>query len=94
MNNEEYDKIISTFKELTTIDKCKETIDYIKEIIASFDYIGKLNGIEKQILLNKEMADVNKADATIDDYLEAIYAYLLSLEDVSANLFAQMLKTD
>ena len=42
------------------------------------------------MLLNREMADVNKENPTIDDYFEAIYAYSKTLEDCNGRLLNRL----
>ncbi len=90
MNNIEtaYNEYIKSFVGLDTYEKQTIIIEKLKEIIAVLSSNLASKGFDYQPLLNREMADLNKENVSDDDYLEAIFAYLISLEDLIAkNVF-------
>jgi len=89
MQNELND-LISSFVELPTEEKPKEIINELKNQVALAQDLCNKFGVEEQMLLNREMADVNKENPTIDDYFEAIYAYSKTLEDCNGRLLNRL----
>lgn len=85
--NDNLNVLISSFVELPTEEKPKEIIKTLKENIVIVNNLCNQFGISNEILLNREMIDVQKEEATLDDYFEAIFAYIKSLEDVNGKLF-------
>jgi len=81
--NENLNKLIEKFVSLPQEEKAKEIINHLKENIAMYQSLCRQYGYNDNVVLNREMLDVIKENATIDDYFEAIYAYLKSLEDIS-----------
>lgn len=74
--NEEFNKLVKLFKNLS-IEEKKEYL--IKEFKLSIALLEKMNndiGVNNNLLLNKEIIDVNKKNPTDDDYLEAYFVYL------------------
>lgn len=86
MGNNEFDILVNSFITLSTKDKVKEIINTLKEDIAIFDGINKINNFNEEIIYNREIIDVNKDNPTIDDYYEAIFVYLKMLEDISGKV--------
>lgn len=86
MNNPELDEYIKTFVAIPTDKKPQEIINTLKEDLAKTADLCHKFGVDVPVLLNREMIDVNKEDTTIDDYYEAIFAYIKSLEDAYGKL--------
>lgn len=86
MNDNELNNLISSFVELSTEEKPKEIINTLKENIVMVNDLCNKFGVQTEIVLNREMADVQKDNATIDDYYEGIFAYIKSLQDANGKL--------
>lgn len=86
MNDNELNKLISSFVELPTEEKPKEIIEILKENIAMVNDLCHKFGVQTEIVLNREMVDVQTDNVTIDDYYEAIFAYIKSLQDANGKL--------
>ena len=86
--NEEFNNLVNLYKSMTTQEK-KDAL--IKEFKVSLGAIEKLNkdiGNEHELLINREILDVDKKDVTENDYLEAYFVYLHMIND-SILTFAQ-----
>jgi len=71
-----FDELMEKYKDLSLADKQKENISELKELLALLNKVCVDMGLEKSLTLNKEVLDINKEGATIDDYLEAEYVYI------------------
>lgn len=90
--DENLNKLIAKFVLLSQEEKAKEIINSMKEDIALFQSLCKQYGYNDDIIFNREMIDVTKSDASMDDQLEAIYAYLKSFEDIVGKFLNNYLK--
>lgn len=81
--NDNYNNLIQKFVSLPQEEKAKEIIRDLKNYIAIYQSLCKQYGYQVDLVLNKEMLGVMKDNVTTEDYYEAIYAYLKSLEDIS-----------
>ena len=82
----ELNNLIMAFVELPSEEKPFEIINTIKENIAVLQDLCIKFEIDNNILVNREMVDINKEYATNDDYYEAIYAYIKSFENINGSL--------
>ena len=82
---ESFDVYIEKFKNLKIEDKRKLTIDEIKKIIALFEKLNSELNQETKMLFNKEILDLNKDNYTEDDYLEAIFVYINTIQELLAD---------
>ncbi len=90
VEKEAFGGLIEYYKRLPIDIKRKEVIDGIEEIISNYSKICTKFGIMPNMILNKEMLNVNRKNITEDEFLDALYAYLNSLEDVSAQFIDKM----
>lgn len=88
--NIDFDSLISAFVNLNAEEKAMQIIKSLKEDIAIIDSISELYNLKFPILLNREVLDINKNNPTTDDYFEAIYVYIKSLEDLLGKLLYQI----
>lgn len=79
---EAYNQYIQEFVQLNLADKREEIVNKLKELIAMLDVVAKKFNDQDPILLNREMIDLNQDEVSEGDYLEAVFAYLISLEDL------------
>lgn len=82
----ELNNLITSFTELPSEDKPIEVINTLKENIALLQDLCIKFDINNNILVNREMVDINKEYVTNDDYYEAIFAYIKSLENINGTL--------
>ena len=89
INNENqknyFDAFIEEFKELSLIEKQQQIVKDLKEMIASYQQLCTLSRIENDIIINREVLDINKEAYSEDDYAEAIYVYIQTLKEITAN---------
>ena len=90
--NDNLNKLIEKFVSLPQEEKSKEIINHLKENIAMYLSLCRQYGYNDDLILNREMLYVVKENATIDDYYEAIYAYLRCLEDISGKFLNNYLR--
>lgn len=76
-----YNDYIEVFKQLPNEEKRKEIIDKVKDLIATMEKFSTDIGINHELLLNREMVDLNQQDVSESDYLEGLFAYLITLEE-------------
>ncbi len=88
---EEYNHYINEFVNLNVEDKREEIVNKLKELIATLEVIAKELNDPQPALLNREMIDLNQEDVSEEDYLEAVFAYLISLEDLIGRTLNQAL---
>lgn len=77
-NLEEY---IEYFKSLSLKEKQEIIIDELKMITGMTNQMCKEIEADNDLLLNKEMADVNDPNYTEDDFSEAVITYICSIKN-------------
>ncbi len=92
-NNKEFNNLVEAYKKLTTKEKQDEIIKLFKENIAVWEKLNNDINNKHNLLLNREIIDVNKDNATLDDFLEAVFVYLHMLSDSTAS-FAEKIAND
>lgn len=78
---EEFNRLVNSFKELETEDKMNAIIELLKTDVAVAQKLNSDIQNEHELLLNREILDVSKNDKTLDDFLEAVYVYIHTLND-------------
>ena len=86
-----YEKMMDSYVKLSKEDKQKEIVEKVRELIANIIELSNDEDEEPDLLLNKEILDLNKEPVTDDDYLEAIYAYLNCYEDLLAKYLEKII---
>ena len=67
---------IEEVKKLPLIDKKKEVVDNIKELIAAIDYLAQEEGMQLHYLTSKEVLDINNENMPEEEYVEALLVYI------------------
>lgn len=96
VQKEAFGGLIEYYKLLPKENKRKEIINELEELISNYSKICTQFGIMPDMVLNKEMLNINRSNITEDEFLHAIYAYLNTLQDVSAqfiNVMSELLET-
>ena len=70
--------------------KRKEIISELEDIIASYSKICTQFGEMTDMVLNKEMLNINNRNLTEDEFLHAIFAYINTLQDISSQFINKM----
>lgn len=84
VQKEAFGGLMEYYKLLPIENKRNEIISELEELISNYSKICTQFGIMPDMVLNKEMLNINRSNITEDEFLHAIYAYLNTLQDVSA----------
>ena len=75
------DEYIEYFKSLSLKEKQEIIIDELKMITGLTNQMCKEIDATNEILVNKELADVNNSNYTEDDFSEAVITYICSIKN-------------
>lgn len=75
------DEYIEYFKSLSLKEKQEIIIDELKMITGLTNQMCKEIDASNEILVNKELADVNNENYTEDDFSEAVITYICSIKN-------------
>ena len=76
--------LMEYYKNLPIENKRNEIISEIEEIISNYSKICARFGVMPDMMLNKEMLNINRKNITEEEFLHALFAYLNTLQDISA----------
>lgn len=76
--------LMEYYKELPIQDKRNEIINEMEEIISNYSKICTKLGIMPNMMLSKEMLNINRCNLTEEEFLHALFSYTNALEDISA----------
>ncbi len=82
---EEYKVLIDKFCNLNKQKKRNEIKNEIQEVLVLFKKLCEDKGIKNQLLLHTEMNNFENENMTEDEFLNAIYAYIISMENSIGN---------
>lgn len=77
-----YNEYISKYTQLNIEQKRSEIIEKLKHVIVLFQQICSIKGFNDNLLVNKELLDLNNENVSEDDFLEGIFVYINMLEDI------------
>ena len=86
------DEYIKYFKSLDLKTKQKIIIDELKALTITTNKMCNELEIKNDILLNKELVDVNKYKYTEDDFSEAIITYICSIKNSISDFIIELSK--
>ena len=89
IEKEAFSKLMDYYKQLPTDIKKKEIIDKLENIILNYSNMCTSLGIVPNMSLKKEMLKLNKKSSE-DDFLHAVFAYLNTIEELSAEFINKM----
>ena len=78
---EDIDQYINNFKTLTLKEKQNIIYQQLKLLSAFTNMICEKSGVENEIIVNSELADLNKEQYTEDDFAEAIIVLINSIQN-------------
>lgn len=94
MNNEKlteenkqecFNAFIDEYKENNLFNKQQIIISELKELIGLFQKLCSMCGYEPELLINREIVDVEKDNYTQEDFAEAVYVYIQTYKDILAD---------
>lgn len=77
----EFDTYMDVFKKAPLSIKKETTIQEVKELLGLLSKLKSDLHIPDHTELNKEVLDMKETNATEDDYVEAMFAYLHALKE-------------
>ena len=88
----EFDRYIEAYTKLSESDKKSEIVSKLREMISNYGLINKKLGRECELLVNKELADLNNNPLDEKDFLEGVFVYIHTLEDEVSSLINYLLE--
>lgn len=89
-----FNAFIEEYKEKSLLDKQKLVIDDLKELVALIQKLCLDYKIDVNLLINREIADINKEKYTEDDFAEAVYVYIQMFKEVLSSFLVPMIEDD
>ena len=84
IEKEAFSGLMEYYKALPIETKRNEIISELEDIISNYSKICTKFGVMPNMMLNKEMLNINRKNITEEEFLHALYAYLNTLQDISA----------
>lgn len=81
MENENFDEYMTFFKEQNLKEKQNIILEQLKMLAGYTNNMCKSLNIPNNVLVNKELLDLNNEEYTQDDVAEAIITYLNSIQN-------------
>ena len=85
MFEEKLNNFVDAYKKLSLVDKKMTLEKEIKETLALLQKLHEDLGRENTILLNKEILDVKDGISTEEDFVEAMFVYILMIQESLAS---------
>lgn len=90
VQKEAFSGLMEYYKLLPTQNKRNEIVIILEELISYYSKICTKFGVMPDMALNKEILNIKRDDITEDEFLHAIFAYLNTLQDISAQFVDKM----
>ena len=90
VQKEAFSGLMEYYKLLPIQTKRDEIVIILEELISNYSKICTKFGVIPDMALNKEILNIKREDLTEDEYLHAIFAYLNTLQDISAQFIDRM----
>ena len=78
---EDFNKYMLSFKSRSLKDKQNIVIEQLKMLAILTNSMCKELNVDNEMLLNKEITDLNKYNYTEDDFAEALIVYINSIQN-------------
>ena len=85
---QEYKNLIDTFNELQEYDKRKEIMHEMQELLTMFQTLNMNKGNKTNLLLHPAMNNYKKENNE-DEFLSAIYSYIISTKELVGQYFEE-----
>lgn len=86
IEDNDFNDMISNFKNLSIIEKKQLTISEIKSLMAVLYALNSQSNNDSKILFNREILDFKDEDCSEEDFIEAVYVYIYSIKESLADL--------
>jgi len=90
VQKEAFSGLMEYYKLLPTQNKRDEIISTLEELISNYTKICSKFGVMPDMALNKEILNIKRDDLKEDEFLHALFAYLNTLQDISAQFIDRM----
>lgn len=90
VQKEAFSGLMEYYKLLPTQNKRNEIVSILEELISYYSKICTKFGVMPDMALNKEILNIKRDNLTEDEFLHAIFAYLNTLQDISAQFINRM----
>jgi len=90
VQKEAFGGLMEYYKHLPLEIKRNEIISELEELISYYSKICTQFGEMPDMLLNKEMLNINRSNLKEEEFLHAVFAYLNTLQDISAQFLNKM----
>lgn len=90
VQKEAFSGLMEYYKLLPTQNKRDEIISTLEELISNYTKICTKLGVMPNMALNKEILNIKSEEIEEDEFLHAIFAYLNTLQDISAQFIDKM----
>jgi hypothetical protein len=90
VQKEAFSGLMEYYKLLPIENKRNEIFSVIEELISNYSLICTKFGVITNMSLNKEILNIKRADLTEEEFMHALFAYLNTLQDVSAQFINKM----
>lgn len=80
--DKDFDAYVEAYKKFDLKTKKHIIENELKEIIGVFDKLISRYNIDPTLLYNREILDLQKNDATEDDFAEAIFVYIYAIKEL------------
>lgn len=83
---ENFNNIISKYKQIPLENKKEILLYEMKEMIAVYMSLAEANNIPVNLLRSKEILDIKKGNYNEEDYIEAMYVYFNVLKEIISGI--------
>ena len=90
VQKEAFSGLMEYYKLLPTQNKRDEIISVFEELISNYTKICIKLSVIPDMALNKEILNIKREEITEEEFLHAIFAYLNTLQDISAQFIDKM----
>lgn len=77
-----FDDYIKSYKDLNINDKKKLVQEKIYELLIVLVELNRKHGKNLKVLYNREILDLKKNDSTESDFVEAMFVYIHSIQEL------------
>ena len=84
---EVYRNLIETFSKLDRKTKREEIKDELQETLMVFEKLCRNKNVKGDLLLHEQMKNLERDDISEDDCLNAIYSYIIAIEERMGDFF-------
>lgn len=86
IQDNEFNNYIEVYKKLPLKEKKAQLKEQIEELVAALYALNEKYGKEPKILYNREILDLRNEDVSEEDFVEALFVYSYSTQELLASL--------